>query len=59
MVIHIIQAHKNKCQMLNFILGQPKMAMHMSRKRKVEDGVDCDMVFLEQDDQSQNPHRIQ
>lgn len=45
--------------MLNFILGQPKMAMHMSRKRKVEDGVDCDMVFLEQDDQSQNPHRIQ
>lgn len=52
MVINIIKAHKNRCQ-VNFILGQ---SMHMSRKRKVEDGVDFDMVLLEQDDQSQNPH---
>ena len=30
--------HKNKCQLLNFVLGQAKMAVYFSRRRKVEDG---------------------
>lgn len=37
---------KHKCQLLNFILGQSKMAVYVSRKRKVEDGVDADVVLL-------------
>ncbi len=37
---------KNKCQLMNFILGQAKMAVYLSRKRKVEDGVDSDVVLL-------------
>lgn len=31
---------------MNFILGQAKMAVYLSRKRKVEDGVDSDVVSL-------------
>ena len=37
---------KHKCQLLNFILGQSKMAVYVRRKRKVEDGVDTDVVLL-------------
>ncbi|KAI3355002.1 hypothetical protein L3Q82_004803 [Scortum barcoo] len=40
------KTQKDKCQMMNFILGQSKMAVYMSRKRKVEDGVDSDIVLL-------------
>ena len=37
---------KHKCQLLNFILGQSKMAVYVSRKRKVVDGVDADVALL-------------
>ncbi|CAF89551.1 unnamed protein product, partial [Tetraodon nigroviridis] len=29
---------KDKCQLLNFVLGQAKMAVYLSRKRKMEEG---------------------
>lgn len=35
---------KNKCQLLNFLLGQAKMAVHMSRKRKVTEGLNVGVV---------------
>lgn len=38
-------AFRYKCQLLNFILGQSKMAVYMSRKRKVRT-VDMDLVLL-------------
>lgn len=37
---------KHKCQLLNFVLGQAKMAVYVSRKRKVDKGVDTDVVFV-------------
>ena len=40
------KTQKDKCQMMNFILGQSKMAVYVSRKRKVEDSVDSDIVLL-------------
>ncbi len=40
------KAHKDECQLMNFILGQSKMAVYVSRKRKVEDSVDSDVVLL-------------
>ena len=40
------KTHKHKCQLMNFILGQAKMAVYVSRKRKVEDSVDSDVVLL-------------
>lgn len=41
-----IMAKKDKCHLINFILGHFKMAMYISRKKKVEDSVDCDVVLL-------------
>ena len=42
---------KNKCQLLKIVLGQAKMAVYFSRRRKVEDGfivepvtVCCNMI---------------
>nr|BAC82606.1 pol-like protein [Takifugu rubripes] len=40
------KAKKDKCHLMNFILGQSKMAVYISRRRKVEDSVDCDVVLL-------------
>lgn len=40
------KTQKHKCHMINFILGQSKMAVYVSRKRKVEDSMDCDVVLL-------------
>ena len=37
---------KYKCQLLNFILGQSKMAVYVSRKRKVDDSVDVNVNLL-------------
>ncbi|KAI3360880.1 hypothetical protein L3Q82_012887 [Scortum barcoo] len=42
------KTQKDKCQM---ILGQSKMAVYMSRKRKVEDGVDSDIVRSQRRDE--------
>ncbi|KAK0145749.1 Transposon TX1 uncharacterized protein [Merluccius polli] len=36
------QKQKAKCQLLNFLLGQAKMAVYLSRKRKLEESLDCD-----------------
>ncbi|KAI3372190.1 hypothetical protein L3Q82_007029 [Scortum barcoo] len=36
--------HKKKCQILNFVLGQAKMAVYLSRRRKVEEDVNIDVV---------------
>lgn len=41
-----IQAQKNKCQIMNFILSQSKMVVYVSRKMKVVDSVDSDVVLL-------------
>ena len=35
---------KNKCQILNFVLGQAKMAVYVSRRRKVEEELNVDVV---------------
>lgn len=35
-----------QCQMMNFILGQSKVAVYVSRKKKVEDSGDSDIVLL-------------
>ncbi len=40
------QSEKHKCQLMNFILGQTKMAIYVSRKRKVDDLVDIDIKLL-------------
>ncbi|KAK0155411.1 Transposon TX1 uncharacterized protein [Merluccius polli] len=37
---------KDKCQLTNFILGQSKMAVYVSRKRKVEDNLNVDILLL-------------
>lgn len=39
------KTQKHKCQLLNFILGQSKMAAEEGT-RKVEDSLDCDAVLL-------------
>uniref|UniRef100_A0A3Q3MAR8 Reverse transcriptase domain-containing protein n=1 Tax=Labrus bergylta TaxID=56723 RepID=A0A3Q3MAR8_9LABR len=42
--------HKHKCQLINFVLGQAKMAVYMSRRRKVEepdDVVDVKLLFVQ------------
>ncbi|KAK0155415.1 Transposon TX1 uncharacterized protein [Merluccius polli] len=40
------KAAESKCKLLNFILGQAKMAVHVSRKRKEEDMLDVDVSLL-------------
>lgn len=35
-----VKVNKCKCHLMNFVLGQSKMAVYVSRK-KVEDSVDC------------------
>lgn len=35
---------KNKCQLLNFLLGQAKMVVYMSRKRKLSEGLNVEVV---------------
>lgn len=37
---------KHKCQLLNLILGQTKMAIYVSRKKKMDDSVDIDVKIL-------------
>lgn len=37
---------KQKCQLMNFILGQAKMAIYVSRKRKIDDLIDIDVKLL-------------
>ena len=38
--------HKHKCQFLNFVLGQAKMAVYISRKKKVEENMDIEAKLL-------------
>ena len=40
------KAAESKCQLLDFILGQAKMAVHVSRRRKEEDMLDVDVSLL-------------
>ena len=40
------QKRKAKCQLLNFLLGQAKMAVYLSRKRKLEGSWDCDVNII-------------
>ncbi|CAF94185.1 unnamed protein product [Tetraodon nigroviridis] len=37
---------KDKCQLLNFVLGQAKMAVYLSRKRKMEEGFIVEPVVI-------------
>ncbi|CAF94462.1 unnamed protein product [Tetraodon nigroviridis] len=37
---------KNKCQLLNFVLGQAKMAVYLSRKKKIEEGFIVEPVVI-------------
>ena len=43
---HDKKTQKEKCQLLNFIVGQAKMAVYVSRKRKVEDNEDTRLFCL-------------
>ena len=40
------QKKKDKCQLLNFIVGSAKMAMILSRRNRIETAVDDDAVFV-------------
>lgn len=35
---------RNKCQILNFVLGQAKMAVYVTRRKKVEESLNIDVV---------------
>lgn len=41
-----VKKHRPVCQLLNFILGQAKMAIYMSRKNKIECGQDQDIAAV-------------
>ncbi|KAL2078927.1 hypothetical protein ACEWY4_024671 [Coilia grayii] len=41
-----VQKYRFKCQLLNFLLGQAKMAVYISRKRKVEQGLNVDVLMV-------------
>lgn len=41
-----VQKYRFKCQLLNFLLGQAKMAIYVSRKRKVEQDVNIDILIV-------------
>ncbi|XP_063765417.1 transposon TX1 uncharacterized 149 kDa protein [Eleginops maclovinus] len=40
------QRQKVKCQLLNFLLGQAKMAIYLSRRNKVGDSMACNAVLI-------------
>lgn len=44
--VKFTRQRKNKCQLINFLLGQAKMAIYISRKRKVEEGLSINVVSL-------------
>lgn len=41
-----VKKYRTVCQLLNFILGQAKMAIYLSRKNKVENGQNQDVVMV-------------
>ncbi|KAL2076997.1 hypothetical protein ACEWY4_027414 [Coilia grayii] len=41
-----VQKRRNKCQLLNFLLGQAKMAIYVSRRNKIEKGASEDIVVI-------------
>lgn len=40
------QKKKAECNLLNFLLGQAKMAVYPSRRRKLEGSWDCDVKII-------------
>ncbi len=40
------QKYRQKCQLFNFVLGQAKMAIYISRRNKVDGSLDCDASTL-------------
>lgn len=40
------QKYRQKCQLFNFVLGQAKMAIYISRRNKVDWSLDCDASIL-------------
>lgn len=40
------QKHRSKCQLINFILGQAKMAIYTSRKNKIATNLDCGIMSV-------------
>lgn len=42
------QKRRVKCQLFNFVFGQAKMAMYLSRRNKIEESLDFDIntVFV-------------
>lgn len=41
-----VQCRQNKCKLLNFILGQAKMAIYLSRKNKIDHPLGNDTLAL-------------
>lgn len=41
-----VQKYRFKCQLLNFLLGQAKLAIYVSRKRKVEQDVNVGILLV-------------
>ncbi|KAI4884328.1 hypothetical protein NFI96_003224 [Prochilodus magdalenae] len=37
------QKRRKKCQLINFITGQAKMPIYLSRKKRLDSGLDCDV----------------
>jgi len=40
------KTRKAKCQLLNFLLGEAKLAVYLTRRDKLQDGPTCDVVAL-------------
>ncbi len=40
------QKYRQKCQLFNFVLGQAKMAIYISRRNKIDGSLDCDASTL-------------
>ena len=41
-----VQKHRFKCQLINFLLGQAKMAIYVSRRNKIEQMSSDDMMMV-------------
>ena len=40
------QKHRTKCKLINFIVGQAKLAIYMSRKNKVQQNMGDDVIAV-------------
>lgn len=40
------QKHKDKCQLFNFLLGRAKLAIYLSRRKRIENIADDDVVLM-------------